>query len=251
MSGAGRESYLAFAYAYDQALGGRFFESVAPLIDELFARHSAGGTSHLDLACGTGLALRHFAGKGLIATGVDSSLPMLDLASRRATRLVAADIRALPFRGTFGRVTCLYDSLNHLLDPAGLEAAFREVRRLMRGDSLFVFDMNHPDAYPRIWGTPEPFVASADESYLSMDTAFSRRRKMGRAHVTGWARIDGRQISIDEVHYQRAWTKSEIVSALRSAQLEPVEIRDFNPFEETDAELQRVRVKFVFVARPR
>lgn len=250
MKGEGRESYLAFAYAYDQALGGRFFESASPIVDAIFAKFPVSGITHLDLACGTGLALRHFAQKGFTATGVDASLPMLEIAAQRATRIAAADLRALPFRGTFARVTCLYDSLNHLLDAKDLAAAFREARRVMSRESLFVFDMNHPEAYPRIWGNPEPFVAIADDSYLAMDTAYSRRTKMGRAHVTGWALIDGIRVPIDETHHQRAYSKNQIVSALRSAGLEPVEISDFNPFDESDEEMREVRVKFVFAARP-
>jgi Methylase involved in ubiquinone/menaquinone biosynthesis len=249
MKGDDRESYLAFAYAYDQALGSRFFDSVAPILDEVSARYPASAASHLDLACGTGLALQHLAAKGFTATGVDASIPMLRIAAQRAARLVAADLRALPFRGTFGRVTCLYDSLNHLLHPRDLEAAFREARRVMNHDSIFLFDMNHPDAYPRIWGTPEPFVAEAADSFLSMETSFSRRTKLGRAHITGWAVVGGKKIAIDEVHQQRAYARSEIVAALRNAHLEPVEIRDFNPFDETDTRMRRVKVKFVFLAR--
>lgn len=250
MTDEGRESYLAFAYAYDQALGERFFESASPIVDAVFAKFPVDGTSHLDLACGTGLAMRHFAELGFVTTGVDASLPMLEIAASRATRIAAADMRALPFRGTFARVSCLYDSLNHLLDPKDLEAAFREVRRVMNRESIFVFDMNHPEAYPRIWGNPEPFVAHATDSFLAMDTAYSRRTKMGRAHVTGWALMDGEKVTIDETHQQRAYSKRQIVSALRAAGLEPVEIRDFNPFDETDEEMRKVRVKFVFAARP-
>src|SRR5438270_35968 len=108
------EAYGSFAYAYDQALGQRFFRAVRDLLAAILDRYPASERTHLDLACGTGLVSRFFAERGFQTTALDLSLPMLSIARRRAARVVAADIRALPFRRTFGRITCLYDSLNHL-----------------------------------------------------------------------------------------------------------------------------------------
>ena len=58
--GANSEAYGAFAYAYDKALGERFFKSVRRLLDDLLERYPTPKRSHLDLACGTGLAVESF-----------------------------------------------------------------------------------------------------------------------------------------------------------------------------------------------
>src|SRR5215212_11091211 len=130
------ESYGAFAYAYDKALGDRFFRAVRRLLSDALEKYPTPRRTHLDVACGTGLAIDFFCQRGWRSVGVDASLPMLQMARVRAPRLVAGDFRALPLRGTFARITCLYDSLNHLKDRVDLAAAFRSIRRLMGPDSL-------------------------------------------------------------------------------------------------------------------
>src|ERR1044072_8553698 len=134
------QAYGAFAYAYDKALGERYFRAIRRRLDEVIDRFGVPAKTHLDVACGTGLAMRYFARLGFATTGIDLSMPMLQVARGRAARLVAADGRALPFGRNFALVTCLYDALNHMLDRAELVAAFREVARVMDRGALFVFD---------------------------------------------------------------------------------------------------------------
>jgi len=235
--------YGAFAYAYDQALGDRYFRAIRRLLDGVLERHPPPGTSHLDVACGTGLALRHFARRGFLSTGIDFSLPMLDMARGRARRLVAADMRALPFTRRFAHVTCLYDALNHLLDRAELVAAFREVARVMDDGALFVFDMNHPEIYPVVWGMKEPFVEEGEDFSLEIATSWHPRKRLGRALVRGWRRLpNGKRVEIRERHEQRSYDQAEIVAALAEASLAPLETRTFDPYGEGRA------VKFFCVA---
>ena len=137
--GVAVEAYGAFAYAYDKALGQRFFRAVQRLLDETLDRHPTPKRTHLDLACGTGLVLQAFRERGWRSTGVDASLAMLQVAQKRLPRVAAGDLRALPLRAKFARITCLYDSLNHMLDANDLAAAFHAVRGVMthHGDGVY------------------------------------------------------------------------------------------------------------------
>lgn len=244
------EAYGAFAYAYDKALGARFFKAAQRLLDETLERYPTAKRTHLDLACGTGLALDYFRALGWRSLGVDASLPMLDIARRRSRRLVAGDLRALPLRGRFARITCLYDSLNHMLERDDLVASFHSVRRVMDSDSLFLFDMNHPEIYPEVWGMSEPFVAAGNDYRLEIATSYRSREKIGRAKVTGWARIGGRRIDIQEQHLQRAYSERDITKALAEADLLPVDVIDFDPYGEASA-IEAQTVKLFFVVRPK
>lgn len=219
------------------------------MLDDVLERYPSPVHTHLDVACGTGLALEFFESKGWRSIGVDASVPMMMVARRRARSLVLADFRTLPLRGTFARITCLYDSLNHLKNRADLVAAFRAVRRVMGRESLFFFDMNHPDIYPEVWGMKEPFIASGPEYHLEIATAYRRRDGIGRAFVTGWAMASpGRRVEIRETHEQRAYSEREIIDSLGEAGLMPVEILDFDPYNEAE-ELEAGGVKFFFVCR--
>lgn len=234
------ERYDAFAYAYDQALGERFFRSVRRLIERALANHQPRQRTHLDLACGSGLALEFFEQRGFTSTGVDLSLPMLEIARSRAPRIVAGDLRSLPIRGRFGLVTSLYDSLNHFDDLAGV---FREVAKVMSADSIFLFDVNDVDIYPAIWGMDEPFVADGRDFHLEIATKYDPKKNAGDALVRGWAMFNGRRVEIEERHRQRAHSRADVEQALRSASLEPLEVVDFDPFGEAR------RVKLFYVCR--
>jgi SAM-dependent methyltransferase len=237
------ESYGAFAYAYDQALGDRYFRAVRRLLAEMLERHPSELKTHLDVACGTGLAIPFFGVRGFVSTGVDISPVMLGVARKRAKSLVLGDTRALPLRGTFARITCLYDSLNHLLDPRELARSFGEIAQVMDADSLFIFDMNHPEIYPAVWGMKEPFIDEGHDFHLEIATTYRRREFLGRALVTGWAVVDGERINIRERHTQRCYERDEIIAALAEGGLDAIEIHEFDPWNEG-----RV-VKLVFVCR--
>jgi SAM-dependent methyltransferase len=238
------EAYGAFAYAYDRALGARFFKAVRELLDEMLDKYPTPKRTHLDVACGTGLVLNHFRARGWKSTGIDASFEML---TRARERVIAADMRALPLRGKFARITCLYDSLNHLLEREELEAAFASMRSVMTHDSLLMFDMNHPEIYPEVWGIAEPYTSTGPDYFLEIATTYRSREKIGKAMVTGWAMVGGKKVEIKEQHRQRAYSEREIVNALEAAKLAPVEMLDFDPYGE---EIEARTVKVFVVARP-
>ncbi|PYQ27590.1 MAG: hypothetical protein DMF56_19620 [Acidobacteria bacterium] len=261
------EAYGAFAYAYDQSLGTRFFYAVRTLLEQTLASYPTPKRTHLDVACGTGYIVSYFRKEGWRSIGVDVSIPMLQLARNRVVRasgaplgggapearttpsVIAADMRELPLRRKFARITCLYDSLNHLLDRNDLVAAFRAMRALMDHDSLLLFDMNHIDVYPAVWGVADPFIARSADFHLEMMTSYRSREKVGRAIVTGWAMLNGERVAIREEHRQRAYSEREIVAALADAHLAPVDVTDFDPYHEVGS-VDAETVKLFFVCRP-
>ena len=169
--------------------------------------------------------------RGWRPTGVDASLSMLDLARERGGPAICGDMRSLPLQGVaFDRITCMYDSLNHLLEERELVAAFRSIGALMHRDSMFWFDVNHPDAYVTVWASDEPFESIGDDWELRIATSFDRSRRLATAVVTGYATVGQDRVLIDEVHHQRPWTESEIRRALKAAQMRVVWKTRFEPF---------------------
>ncbi len=239
------EAYDAFAYAYDRALGQRFFKAASLLLEATLDRYPTPKRTHLDVACGTGMTVRWFRDRGWKSTGVDASLPMLQIAGSG----VGGDMRRLPFRRKFARITCLYDSLNHLLDPDDLQLAFHSVRGVMDDDSLFLFDVNHPEIYPEVWGIAEPYVSKGRDYHLEIATTYRKREKIGRADVTGWAKINGQRVDIRERHLQRAYSERDITRMLAAAGLAPVDVLDFDPYGEA-SDIEATTVKLFFIAKP-
>lgn len=243
------EAYGAFAYAYDQSLGEKFFQAVKRLLEHAVEKYPADSATHLDVACGTGLVVEFFEKRGYRSTGIDASVAMLGVARRRAARLAAGDYRLLPFRGPFARITSLYDSLNHMETRADLVAAFRSIAAIMSKESLFFFDMNHPDIYPTVWGTKDPYVSTGRDHHLEIATKYNARQRTGYGMVSGWAILpNGGRVRIRETHRQHAWNEDEIGDCLTEAGLEPVEVIDFDPFQEL-TNLDARGVKLFFICR--
>ncbi len=99
--------------------------------------------THLDVACGTGLLAKRLRQHGWPTIGLDLSEAMLrsGRSSDYAPPVVTADMRALPFRNHFGYITCLFDSVNFLIDDGALGAAFRSAKAALHPDGIYYFDI--------------------------------------------------------------------------------------------------------------
>lgn len=224
------DSYGAFALVYDRGLGRLFFDGVRPLLDRLDREYPTTRRTHLDLACGTGLVVGHFRARGFASIGLDASLPMLDQARGRGVAVVAADFRALCLRSRFARITCFYDSLNHVMDADDLAAIFASVREVMDDESLFWFDVNHPSSYEGVWAIPEPYRAGGSDWSLAIETRYDAERNLAVARVTGSCELAGGVVEIDETHRQRAWSDRDVRRLLEDSGLRVVDAFRFNPF---------------------
>jgi SAM-dependent methyltransferase len=219
------------------------------MLDDALSRYPSRTKTHLDLACGTGYAIEYFEKHGFRSTGVDASLPMLAVARRRASSLIAGDIRELPLRKKFARITCLYDSLNHMQTREDLVASFGAIRGVMNEESLFFLDINNPDIYPAVWAMRDPYVSTGTDHHLEIATKYRRREKRAYGLVTGWAKLpNGERVKIRETHEQRAWSEAEIGDCLSEAGMGVVEVIDFDPFEEIES-MDAGGVKLFFVCR--
>ncbi len=106
----------------------------------------------LDAACGTGMHAVSFARWGLAVSAADLSTRMVREAADNARRAgVEVDARvaafgglSAAFEGGFDAVTCLGNSLPHLLDDESLRAALRDVAAALRpGGVLVVQNRNY------------------------------------------------------------------------------------------------------------
>ncbi len=100
--------------------------------------------AHVDIGCGTSVLMKKLVRLGWNTRGVDLSWAML-LAGRKSGPkpvVACADMRALPFaRGSCDYLTCLFDSVNFLLDPADLGPTFREAGRILAPHGIYYFDV--------------------------------------------------------------------------------------------------------------
>ena len=117
----------------------------------------------LDAACGTGMHAVAFARQGRRAAGADISPAMIEKARENARR-AAVDVElkvagfgelSRNFDGAFDAVTCLGNSLPHLLEEDALVGALADFARVLRpGGTLVIQNRN----YDRVLASPRRSV---------------------------------------------------------------------------------------------
>ncbi|MEO8212107.1 MAG: class I SAM-dependent methyltransferase [Myxococcales bacterium] len=174
----------------------------------------------LDLGCGTGRLLAPLARDGQRVVGVDLSPAMLAAAAARVHRLpraaarrcllVKADLRALPIRGHFPLVIAAFHTVQHLIDDRELLALFRAVRRLIRPDGWFAFDVFFPD--------PNWLARPANRQF---DRTMFRHPTTGQKMAYSVShRLDtGRRALHMQLHYQSLDETGDAVGPTRTVRL--------------------------------
>ncbi len=99
------------------------------------------GFLHVDAGCGTGVLMHMLRKSGWNSTGIDLSFAMLHTARRErgALPVAAGDLQAFPVRGAHF-VTCLFDTINFLLEEEALRRVLREFAQALRPGGLLYFD---------------------------------------------------------------------------------------------------------------
>ena len=115
------------------------WEMVAVTLSELAPKRFR----HVDVACGTGVLVRQLRRRGWHSFGVDFSPAMIHAACRggASSRFGIADMRALPFANSVHCITCLFDSINFLLDLEMVRTAFGELYGALTDGGWLYFDI--------------------------------------------------------------------------------------------------------------
>ena len=127
---------------YDLLVGDKDYRQESRQLELLAQRFGrSGGSSWLDVACGTGRHLE-FLRRSHHVVGVDLSPAMLRVARRRlpGVRLVRADMRRFDLRERFDVVSCLYSAIGHLRTERDLAAAFANFARHLKPGGVAIVE---------------------------------------------------------------------------------------------------------------
>jgi SAM-dependent methyltransferase len=221
---AAADPYGAYAAVYDLQGQSRWSERMVAFLDDLLPRYDAAPRRVLDLACGTGAAALRFAAQGYTVTGIDGSAPMLDIARQKAAdegaaiRFIQQDMRAFSAPEPADLLTCFYDSLNYLTDPADLARTFACMEQALAPDGLAVFDMNTRAGLERDWNG-SCWVQEIEGTYFIQQAEWEPETALATMTLTCFARLGCDYRRFEEVHTERGYTLDDITAALTSAGL--------------------------------
>ena len=116
----------------------------------------------------------------------------------------------------FDAAVSTFDSLNHILNIARLQAAFRNIGAALTRGAPFAFDMLMEAAYQTHWG--ESFVLVRDDHALTITGAgYDFRDRMARCTITMFRLLEGAWQRSDVTIWERCYTAEEIEATLRAA----------------------------------
>lgn len=222
------DPYSAYAAVYDVQGQSRWSERMVAFVGDLLPRYDCAPRTVLDLACGTGTAALRFAARGYAVVGIDGSARMLDVARQKATdanapvRFIQQDMRTFVAPAPVDLLTCFYDSLNYLTDSDDLARAFACMRAALAPGGLVIFDMNTRAGLAADWND-RCWVQEIDDTYFIQQADWDAQTAIGTLTLTCFARLGGGYRRFEEVHRERGYTLDEIVGALESAGLTPLD----------------------------
>lgn len=239
--------YRRYAEAYAKAGQGRFSLLLVPWVSTVLERHGSGVRTLADVACGGGEFAVAMARQGLQMTGIDQSPEMLALARAAADRSgvhvdwLEQDMRDLRLPHPVDAATCLYDSLNYLVDEGELRRAMGAVAAALRPGGLFLFDMNTVRGLATRWGNRVWIIQDADDAFEADQSAFDYDTGIATLRVNAFLqRQDDLYERVREVHRERGYPIPAIDASLKAAGFEVLGRWSSPSFDEVTAETGRV-----------
>jgi SAM-dependent methyltransferase len=241
MSGVFNDLY---ADNYDLVYQSKNYELEVEAVSRLMTQYGSRAIrTVLDLGCGTGRHAVLLAARGLDVTGVDQSEPMLARARERAAEqetsgnveFMQGDVRDFELGRTCDAALMMFNVLGYMWSNDDLLAALRGIRRHLRDDGLFAFD---------IWYGPavvtDPPRNEMKEWSTSKGTVIRYSSGCLRPHeqlcdiTIRLLTIEDGKVSADgkELHKVRYFFPLELDIALQSAGFRLLTIRKFPQIDE-------------------
>ncbi len=252
-NGSSAEQFSALAPHYDELMEVVPYNAWADYVFLLFQIVQHVPIKCLDCACGTGNLTFELAKSSLEVVGVDIAPRMIEVARKKAVyspfkarvRFEEADLSNFDLDEKFDCATCLYDSLNYILEPEKLRAAFANIARHVEVDGIFVFDLNTPYAL-----TQNLFTQSNRDPrkrlHYNWEAKFDPRTRITSVQMDFSRQLSpGKTEQFHEVHRERAYGALEIRAMLEATGWEVERLYDAYTINPPTAQSER----WFFVAR--
>ncbi|WP_249975417.1 class I SAM-dependent DNA methyltransferase [Vreelandella olivaria] len=119
------------------------YQAQSNAIHRLHQIFGNGGTTHLDLACGTGPHVRHFIDFGYTSSGLDINQPMLDIAANRCpeAHFSLQDMSTFEVSEPLDLITCFLYSIHYNDSIAKLSACIASAHKALKACGVFYFNV--------------------------------------------------------------------------------------------------------------
>ena len=146
---------------YDKVYSFKDYLDEAVRLQNLIIKYvESGGNTLLDVACGTGLHLKHLK-DDFSCTGVDVSKSMLKIARKNAKGVTfkEADMKTLNLGKQFDVIICLLSSIGYVKTAMSLEKTIQNFSRHLKKGGLALIEPSHAKSF---YVSGEPRITTYD-----------------------------------------------------------------------------------------
>ncbi len=210
--------YDDFAWFYSRYWNEEFHSLAFPILERIWLPRVPAKARILDVCCGTGYLAGLLTARGYRVTGIDASSAMIGHARAHVpdAEFHVCDATAFRMPGRFSAAVSTFDSLNHILNTADLDAAFRNTATALKPGAPFVFDMLLEGAYQTGWAEAFTIVRD-DHALLISGSGYDFRRRVARCTITMFRLLDNAWRRSDAQIQERCYSHEEIDAALAGA----------------------------------
>ncbi len=209
--------YDCFAYFYN-----KYWTINAPLylekaLDILLLEKLEEKAHILDVCCGTGNVAGLLSERGYNMTGLDGSKLMLDYAKENApaVEFVQADARDFNLGRKFQAITCLFDSINHLLSKDDVLLVFKNIYEHLEENGIFVFDTNSLSSSEDV--DLSDFSAVEEQEVFISQGSYNSIEKLTTYFLTAFVKENNKWERYDNKIYERYYEEELLISILKKA----------------------------------
>jgi SAM-dependent methyltransferase len=239
------KSYDALARFYNKYWTASTPELFWKVLSDFFLPSLPDEANILDVCCGTGQVCALLSDDGYKVTGLDLSQGMLDIARINAPKasFIKADACAFSLDEPADAAVSLFDSVNHFMTIEQLEACFGAVKRALKPDAPFIFDVNDSSVFTDVW--ENGFSAVEDDNICILRPSFRASTLVATYHIVMMDREEqGTWRRTDVDVYEKYYSPQEIVAALTKAGFSNMQMLD----GEDDLGITQFRGRLFFIA---
>lgn len=238
------ESYKDFARVYDEFMDQTPYDEWLLNIRNVFKKYKIKENAQvLDLGCGTGKMARRLKKAGYQVTAVDNSMDMLEVAASEeddGILYVLQDMVSLELPDKMDAVVSICDCMNYILEEEDLKETFTRVKRFLKEDGVFMFDMNSHYKYREILAC-NTFAEDREDASFIWDNFYDESDRINEYQLSLFIQNEqGTYNKYEELHLQKAYDEAEIKELLHEAGFTSVTVCDADTMEEVKEDTQRL-----------
>ncbi len=245
-------AYSTFAQVYDYFMKDVPYDQWTDYIVSIIRQYGVKSNLLLDLGCGTGSMTQRLAAKGFDMIGIDQSQDMLNCALDKAKQrnldilYLNQDMRNFELYGTVGAVVSVCDSVNYIMEEKELLEVFKLVNLYLDPQGLFIFDINTEYKFKHILKQNTFANVLTDGAYI-WENCYFEEQQINEYTLTMFIRELEHYKRCQEVHYQKAYSKEQMIDIIKRSGLNYVDSFDAFTFQQPTEKSERI----CFIARER